>query len=118
MVEPHEVLGVAPDASPEEVKRAYLALVQILHPDRLGTGSDAVLSQANRLMREVSEAYDQLKRDGLVYWDTPGWTHGQRASVTVKLLQARVPHHWDEDGSLSVGRKHEAAVDAIMALPR
>jgi DnaJ-class molecular chaperone len=31
---PHELLGVAPDADRETVKRAYLAAAKEIHPDR------------------------------------------------------------------------------------
>ena len=115
MQDPYELLGVTSDATPDEIKSAYLALVQIYHPDRLAQSSDMVLAQTNRRLQEVTEAYNSVKGGWLVYWDTPGWTHGERASVTVKLLQARVPHRWDEDGVLSVNRQFEAAVDQVVA---
>jgi hypothetical protein len=113
--DPYEVLGVAPDATPEEIKGTYLALVQIYHPDRLAESSDMVLAQANRRLQVVTEAYNAVRGGWLVYWETPGWTNSERASVTVKLLQARVPHRWDEDGVLSVNRLYEAAVDGVVA---
>ena len=33
MTDPYKVLGVSPDASDEEIKRAYRALARKYHPD-------------------------------------------------------------------------------------
>ena len=33
---PHEILGVSPDASLDQVKTAYRALVRLYHPDAAG----------------------------------------------------------------------------------
>ncbi len=48
----YDVLGVARDASPDEVRRAYLALAREHHPDRLGGSHDR--------MRAVNEAWATL----------------------------------------------------------
>lgn len=48
----YDVLGVRPDAPPEEVHRAYLALARRHHPDRRG-GDD-------RRMRTINEAWATL----------------------------------------------------------
>lgn len=51
----YTVLGVAPDASPEEVKRAYRKLARKTHPD-LATGPDA-----EEAFKDINAAYDVLK---------------------------------------------------------
>jgi molecular chaperone DnaJ len=52
----YEVLGVARDASEEDLKRAYRKLAMKYHPDRnQGDG------EAEARFKEVSEAYDTLK---------------------------------------------------------
>ena len=56
MDDPYKVLGVSPDASDEEVKRAYRALAKKYHPDR--NPGDAAAAQK---MREINEAYEQIK---------------------------------------------------------
>jgi molecular chaperone DnaJ len=51
----YEVLGVARDASPEEIKRAYRKLAQQHHPDK-----NAGDPSAEERFKEISEAYEVL----------------------------------------------------------
>ena len=53
---PYKVLGVSPDASDEEIKRAYRTLAKKYHPDR-NPGDE----EAARKMQEVNAAYEQIK---------------------------------------------------------
>ena len=54
--DPYKVLGVSPDASDEEIKRAYRKLAKQYHPD-LNPGD----AEAARKMQQVNAAYDQIK---------------------------------------------------------
>lgn len=54
--DPYKVLGVSPDASDEEIKRAYRKLAKKYHPD-LNPGD----KEAARKMQEVNAAYEQIK---------------------------------------------------------
>ena len=54
--DPYKILGVSPDASDEEIKRAYRALAKKYHPD-LNPGDPV----AAKKMQEVNAAYDQIK---------------------------------------------------------
>lgn len=59
---PHEVLGVSPRATAEDLKAAYLALVKQWHPDRLPDGlAPELRAIANQRMAEINAAYDALK---------------------------------------------------------
>lgn len=55
------LLGVAEDASTEDVKDAYFRLVKVLHPDRLQrVGVTDCLAEANQVFRGLTTAYNTL----------------------------------------------------------
>ncbi len=54
--DPYKVLGVSPDASDEEIKKAYRDLTKKYHPD-LNPGDE----DAARKMNDINTAYDQIK---------------------------------------------------------
>ena len=56
MTDPYKVLGVSPNASDEEIKKAYRRLAKQYHPDR--NPGDA---EAAKKMQEVNAAYEQIK---------------------------------------------------------
>jgi DnaJ like chaperone protein len=59
----YETLGVTPESTNDEVKKAYRRLMNISHPDKI-SGSDpgpAVIAEAERRTREVRSAYEMLK---------------------------------------------------------
>ena len=53
--DPYKVLGVSPDASDEEIKKAYRELAKKYHPD-----SNAGNPQAEQMFKDVNEAYSIL----------------------------------------------------------
>ena len=60
MTDPYTVLGVKPDASDEEVKRAYRELARKYHPDNYQNNPLADLAEEK--MKEINEAYDAITR--------------------------------------------------------
>lgn len=82
--DPYKVLGVSPDASDEEIKKAYRKLAKQYHPD-LNPGD----TEAAKKMQQVNAAYEQIKNPekarpnpgpGGGYYDPFGgaWGYGQQ----------------------------------------
>ena len=80
MRDPYETLGVGRDASPDDVKRAYVTLSLRYHPDRnssSGNGSSSSADESGGESKEskeekyaeVREAYELL-RDNMQVRDT------------------------------------------------
>ena len=88
--DPYKVLGVAPDASDEEIKAAYRALAKKYHPD-LNPGDE----RAAKRMNEINAAYDQIKnpqfqqsaRNGTAYGD-PWGAYGYGGSAYQSQTEA------------------------------
>ncbi len=60
MRDPYEVLGVSPDSSDDEVKRAYRDLARKYHPDNYQNNPLADLAEEK--MKEINQAYDAITR--------------------------------------------------------
>ncbi|MBR1482227.1 MAG: DnaJ domain-containing protein [Ruminococcus sp.] len=60
MKNPYEVLGVSPDATDEEIKKAYRNLAKKYHPDNYA--NSPLADVAEEKMKDVNEAYDQINR--------------------------------------------------------
>ena len=60
MKNPYEVLGVSPNATDEEVKKAYRELARKYHPDKYRDSDLADL--ASEKMKEVNAAYEEIQK--------------------------------------------------------
>ncbi len=61
---PYEILGVSTKASPKEITEAYRTLAQIFHPDRFTDSPENVKREAERRMKNLTQAY-ALARKGI-----------------------------------------------------
>lgn len=59
MSDPYKILGVSPDATDGEIKKAYRALVKQYHPDNYTDNPLADL--AAEKMKEINEAYAEIQ---------------------------------------------------------
>ena len=73
--DPYKVLGLGPDASDDEVKKAYRTLAKKYHPD-LNPGDKT----AEAKMKEINAAYNQIinraKNGGSAYGNAGGYQQG------------------------------------------
>lgn len=60
-LEPHEVLGVARDASSEDIKRAYRELANKYHPDKVSHLGAEFKAMANEKFKAIQAAYSALQ---------------------------------------------------------
>lgn len=60
MNDPYKILNVSPDASDEEVKKAYRDLARKYHPDNYHDNPLADLAQEK--MKEINAAYEEIQR--------------------------------------------------------
>lgn len=60
MRDPYEVLGVSPDASDDEIKKAYRELARKYHPDNYQNNPLADLAEEK--MKEINQAYDAVTK--------------------------------------------------------
>ncbi len=58
IADPYKVLGVSPDASSDEIKKAYRKLSRIYHPD--ANINNPNKDQAEAKFKEIQEAYNQI----------------------------------------------------------
>lgn len=90
----YKALGVARDASQDEIKRAYRKLVRKYHPD-VNTGPDAAAAEVK--FKDVGEAYEVLQDpEKRAAYDQLGtdWKEGQ---------SFRPPPDWDDGFEFSGG---------------
>ena len=78
---PYEVLGIAPDATPAQIRAAYRRRALELHPDRFPSDDEAHI-RAGALMRDLNDAWRQLQ---------PSMKPGAVAGTATERPPARPP---------------------------
>ena len=59
--DPYKVLGISKEATDDEVKKAYRRMAMKYHPDRVAGMSEEMQRNAAEQMKEINEAYEQIK---------------------------------------------------------
>ena len=120
MRDPYQVLGVSPDASDEEIKRAYRRLAKQYHPD--ANPGDEV---AARRMQEVNEAYDRIKNPekyrtsqaGSGYNPYGGYDPFGGAYRQQSYAEPEYSGHYQAAYSYIRFRRYREAVNVLEAMP-
>ena len=59
--EAYRSLGVSPDASDDDIDRAYRQLMGKYHPDKVAGAADEIRALAEARAREINAAYDRIR---------------------------------------------------------
>lgn len=59
--EAYRTLGLEPDASEDEVERAYRQLMGKYHPDRVAGAAEEIRDLAEQRARDINGAYDRIR---------------------------------------------------------
>jgi DnaJ like chaperone protein len=59
----YKILEIEPDASDEDVKKAYRRMAMKYHPDKVGHLGEDFKKVAHEKFRKVQEAYDKIKTE-------------------------------------------------------
>jgi len=91
MTDPYKALGVSPDASDAEVKKAYRELARKYHPDSYA--GNPLSDLAAEKMKEINEAYDQvmaMRRGGAGAAEAPSGGGSQFSDIRRLINMNRV----------------------------
>jgi DnaJ-class molecular chaperone len=98
----HKVLGVAPNASLDDIKKAYHKLAFQYHPDR-NVGN----VNASRIFREINEAYTALRQGSAEDWHNVLGV--QRNASVSEVYSAYYKHKLVLDVAIKKGDKEAQA---------
>ncbi|MBR7165188.1 MAG: DnaJ domain-containing protein [Clostridia bacterium] len=90
MKDPYQILGVSPNATDDEVKKAYRDLAKKYHPDNYANTEFSDI--ANEKMQQINEAYDsilQLRASGSSSATQSGTGDSSRFQRIRELISAR-----------------------------
>lgn len=91
MADPYQVLGVSPNASDEEIKKAYRELSRKYHPDSCVDNPFSDLAEEK--FKQVQEAYDTIMKQrengySAGYQNTYGQSENGEYSSVISYIQA------------------------------
>lgn len=58
----YKILGIEPNATDDEVKKAYREMAKKYHPDKVAYLGEDVRKSAEQKLQEVNEAYDKIRK--------------------------------------------------------
>ena len=58
----YQILGIAKNASFEEVKKAYYKMATKFHPDKVAHLGDEIKKSAESKIKELNVAYEEIKK--------------------------------------------------------
>jgi tetratricopeptide (TPR) repeat protein len=107
-----EILGVGPDATAEEIERAFVELAERSHPDRYSAASGAVRKVAEEVFEHISRAYATLSeprsRGAYILDIRRDRREAQREEVGRRALEAA--NQFDRGEALLNSRAYEQAL--------
>lgn len=108
MKDPYKVLGVSPNASNDEIKKAYRELSRKYHPDSYVDNPLAGLAEEK--FKEIQEAYEQIMRERESGSSSYNYSYGWSNTSTEQSQELTAVHNY-----LAAGRYYEAlnALNAI-----
>ncbi len=98
MMDPYKLLGVSPDATDEEIKQAYHALVRKYHPDKYANTDLA--DMANEKMKDINAAYEEIQSRRKHAAETASGSYSEDASTQ----EARQRAQYTYNGTSVYGR--------------
>jgi hypothetical protein len=105
----YTILDLAPGASVEEIKAAYVDLVKVWHPDRFHGESSRLRERAEQKLKQINEAYSRLRA---VASSSPGASADPSMPLVVDLFATSFGDRWgytDRNGKLVIPAVFETA---------
>ena len=96
MKDPYTVLGVSPNASDAEIKKAYRELARKYHPDNYQDNPLADLAEER--MKEINEAYDAITKERSSGFRGGGNSYGGGGSYGAGYQQQQRQQSYYQDG--------------------
>ena len=104
------VLGVAPDATPGQIRRAFRELALVLHPDRAGPASAARFRELVEAYRALSDPEQRADHDAARH--RPAVRRPVPPREPAEPLRPRLPGRLLLPAGLRDGAMYEAAIEA------